>query len=245
MAKAGSHLLIQILRGVCQVGPFCIARVPHVHRQGETRFTPLRVLANLDRLNPGDIAFSKIPARPEYIEAVTKPGRAAIYLYRDPRDVIVSHIFYVTEINRSHPFTEYVTRNFDSLESRIDLFIRGNRGQAGPGIPGILDAYRSYQGWLESASIFQVRYEDLMLRRSETIVKMLEYLERRGSPIALPMTEAVKCVEQAIAPHRSTTFRRGEPGNWRKHFSENNKRIFKELAGSLLLDLGYEQDAGW
>ena len=52
-------------------------------------------------------------------------------------------------------------------------------------------------------------------------------------------------LEQAIAPKKSGTFRKGQPGNWREHFSEANKAFFKENAGDLLIRLGYEKDHDW
>jgi hypothetical protein len=41
------------------------------------------------------------------------------------------------------------------------------------------------------------------------------------------------------------TFRKGTIGSWQNHFSAEHKRVFKELAGNLLIDLGYEQDHDW
>jgi hypothetical protein len=49
----------------------------------------------------------------------------------------------------------------------------------------------------------------------------------------------------AIDPGRSYTFRAGKTGEWRKHFSADHKNKFKEIAGDLLVRLGYEEDQGW
>ena len=39
--------------------------------------------------------------------------------------------------------------------------------------------------------------------------------------------------------------RKGVSGDWREVFTERDKRIFKEEAGELLVELGYEDDLGW
>lgn len=40
-------------------------------------------------------------------------------------------------------------------------------------------------------------------------------------------------------------FRKGRPGDWVNHFSEEHKRLFKELYPDLLVKLGYETSSGW
>ena len=70
--------------------------------------------------------------------------------------------------------------------------------------------------------------------------KILDYLERRGFSPTFPRDQAVAALESAILPKKSGTFRKGKPGNWQEHFSEQNKALFKEMAGDLLIRLGYE-----
>ena len=40
------------------------------------------------------------------------------------------------------------------------------------------------------------------------------------------------------------TFRKGEIGAWRHHLSAEHIAAFKEIAGEVLVDLGYERAAG-
>jgi hypothetical protein len=39
--------------------------------------------------------------------------------------------------------------------------------------------------------------------------------------------------------------RKGVSGDWRGAFTEGDRRIFKEEAGDLLVELGYEKDHDW
>ena len=59
------------------------------------------------------------------------------------------------------------------------------------------------------------------------------------------MIEAIEALKSAIAPNKSGTFRKGKPGNWREHFTENNISRFKDATVDLLLRLGYERDSDW
>jgi len=41
------------------------------------------------------------------------------------------------------------------------------------------------------------------------------------------------------------TFRKGQIGGWRSEFSEEHARAAREIAGPLLVELGYEADPEW
>ncbi len=41
------------------------------------------------------------------------------------------------------------------------------------------------------------------------------------------------------------TFREGKIDSWKKHYSAENKALFKEIAGDLLIKLGYEKNNNW
>ena len=43
----------------------------------------------------------------------------------------------------------------------------------------------------------------------------------------------------------SSFYRKGVAGDWRNHFTEEDRRVFKEEAGELLIRLGYERDLDW
>ena len=71
-------------------------------------------------------------------------------------------------------------------------------------------------------------------------------MESFGVVFSVPRPEAIEVLSQSIKPKKSGTFRKGEPGNWKSHFTDENKRRFKAIAGDLLTRLGYEDsDQDW
>jgi hypothetical protein len=50
---------------------------------------------------------------------------------------------------------------------------------------------------------------------------------------------------EAIQPKKSHTFRSGKTGGWREHFTDEHKKLFKDMTGDLLLKLDYEKDDDW
>jgi hypothetical protein len=99
----------------------------------------------------------------------------------------------------------------------------------------------------------EVRYEDLLERPEEEVKRLFEFLGVDTSK------EVVKrCVESAsfealTGRERGSEdytlgwrkHRKGIAGDWKNEFTERDKEIFKEEAGDLLVELGYEKDHNW
>ena len=60
-----------------------------------------------------------------------------------------------------------------------------------------------------------------------------------------PARTILSALESSINPARSPTFRSGKTGEWKKHFTGEHKKLFKDVAGDLLVKLGYEKDNNW
>ncbi len=245
MPKSGSHLINQVVQGLVRLGPFVNPGFPPVNRDEVNNKLPdAEVMANIQRMRPGDIAYGYIKCCPPFIAPLTTPGRATVFVYRDPRDMIVSHVFYASQMHKGHGMYRYYTETLQTMEERIQAAIQGV-DEPGSELSPIRAKYEGYLGWLEQPAVLCLRFEDLILDRQAALSKILDYLEQRGFTPTLPRPQAVEILQQAIAPKKSGTFRKGQPGNWREHFTAANKAFFKETAGDLLVRLGYEKDDNW
>lgn len=245
MPKSGSHLIIQVLQGLTQIGPFVNPGFPPLNRAEDNSHLPdSAVLARIEGMRPGDIAYGYIKSQEPFVTALTRPGRATIFVYRDPRDMIISHVFYATEIHPGHGMHRYYTQTLANMEARIEAAIRGVE-EPGSELSAIHARYQGYLGWLEQPEVLCLRFEDLIHKRDDAFGQLLDYLERRGFRPRGERPQALQALHQAIIPKKSGTFRKAQPGNWREHFSETNKTSFKELTGDLLVRLGYETDTDW
>jgi len=245
MPKSGSHLIIQVLQGLGRIGPFVNPGFPPVNRAEDNSVLPdSAVLANIEHMAPGDIAYGYVQAHKPFTIALTQPGRATVFVYRDPRDMIVSQVFYATEINPSHGMHRYYTQVLKNTEERINAAIQGVT-EPGSELSGVRARYENYLGWLNLPQVLCLRFEDLILERDVALGNLLDYLEARGFTPEVSRTQAIDVLKQAILPKKSGTFRKATPGNWQEHFTETNKSAFKAVAGDLLLRLGYEESERW
>jgi len=245
MPKSGSHLIIQVLQGLAHLGPFVNPGFPPVNRGEDNRkLGEAAILANIQGMRPGDIGYGYISAVEPYLTVLSQLGRATVFIYRDPRDMIVSHVFYATEMHPGHWMHRYYTQSLASMEERINAAIQGVE-EPGSELTDIRRRYEGYLGWLEQPGVLSLRFESLILERREALGRLLDYLESRGYTPKIPRPQAVELLGQSIAPRKSGTFRKGQPGNWREHFTETNKELFKKNAGDLLIRLGYETTERW
>ena len=131
------------------------------------------------------------------------------------------------------------------MEERLNVAIEGC-DLPGLGLPTVWERYVEHFGWFERDDVLCLKFEDLILNKKQAIGNLLDYVESFGVVFSVPRPEAIEVLSQSINPKKSGTFRKGEPGNWKSHFTDENKRRFKAIAGDLLTRLGYEDsDQDW
>src|SRR6266545_2680081 len=240
--KSGTHLLDQILLGFNRVAPF--SRRLHsfyAEYEGESgrKRSPEQALAWLDSLRPGDVTSAHLFAHDEIVKCVCAPDFIPYFIFRDPRDVVVSHVFYVTDMETRHVHHDYYT-SLPDFDSRLNVSILG-RPDANIEFPNISDRFTPYLGWLEQPSVLKIHFEDLINDRAATLNRIIDHFLARV-PLQAPRQVILESLEASINPSRSPTFRSGKTGEWKKYFTQEHKKIFKEASGDLLVKLGYEKN---
>ena len=243
--KSGTHLLDQILLGFNRVAPF--SRRLHsfyAEYEGESghKRSPEQALAWLDSLRPGDITSAHLFARDEVLQRVCTPDFIPYFIFRDPRDVVVSHVFYVTDMEARHVHHKYY-QSLPDFNARLHVSILG-RPDANIEFPNIADRFAPYLGWLDQPSVLTIHFEDLINDRAAALNRIMDHFLLRV-PLEAPRERILESLESSINPSRSPTFRSGKTGEWKKHFTPEHKKIFKEVAGDLLVKLGYEKNNDW
>ena len=243
--KSGTHLLDQILLGFSNVAPYA-KRVHsfYAEYEGESgkKRDPQQALNWLDSLRTRDIASAHLFARPEAIARVCSDKFAPYFIFRDPRDVVVSHVFYVTDMEARHVHHDYY-QSLPDFNARLTVSILG-RSDTNIEFPNIADRFAPYLGWLDKKEVLTIHFEDLIHQRESTLTSIMDHLLNRVT-LQTPRQLILDSLEASINPKKSPTFRSGKTGEWKKHFTDEHKKIFKEVAGDLLVKLGYEKDNSW
>jgi hypothetical protein len=243
--KSGTHLLDQILLGFSKVAPF--SRRLHsfyAEYDGESgrKHSPEQALAWVNSLKPRDIASAHLFAREQVVKCACSSAFVPYFIFRDPRDVVVSHVFYVTDMEARHVHHDYY-QSLPDFNARLSVSILG-RPKAEIEFPDIAERFAPYLGWLDQPAVMTIHFEDLIHDRPGTLNRLIDHLLVRA-PLRAPRERILESLETSINPKRSPTFRSGKTGEWRKYFTEEHKQIFKDVVGDLLVRLGYEENNDW
>ncbi|MFN2144304.1 MAG: sulfotransferase domain-containing protein [Anaerolineales bacterium] len=244
--KSGTHLLTQVLAGFTGLGPFVNSGLPAVTMfEGSTGDAiPIKTLMRrINRFRPGDIGYGHLHAEPPIVEALCKPGMSAYFILRDPRDVVVSHAYYVTSEDAQHALKAHYDQ-LGNYEEQLTVSITGLEDVQFD-FPDIAGRFDPYIGWLDQPEILVLHYEKFLSQREETLHRVLDHAIARGFAFEGDRDQAVETLSAAIDPASSPTFRKGKSGGWREKFTPAHKELFKQIAGDLLIRLGYEQDLNW
>ena len=243
--KSGTHLLDQILLGFSTVAPY--AKRLHsfyAEYEGESgrKRTPERAMAWINSLGSRDIASAHLFARSEIIQQVCSSAFSPYFIFRDPRDIAVSHVFYVTDMEARHVHHDYY-KSLPDFDSRLRVSILG-RPDTNIEFPNIANRFAPYLGWLDQPAVMKIHFENLVNDRTATLNRIVDHFLARV-PLQTPRGLILDSLESSINPSKSPTFRSGKTGEWKKHFTEEHKMIFKDAAGDLLVRLGYEKNKDW
>ncbi len=243
--KSGSHLLLQILNGFTRILPYRYVDADPIRtitRDGRRR-TSDEVLSDLENVPKGVIGWGYLEATRDNISFLTSSGRVNYFIYRDPRDMLVSQVFFATDLYEEHGMHAYY-RSLPDFSARLKVAITGI-DRDGLRMVSVKQRYEGVFQWLEQKDVMCIRFEDLINDRQAALTAMLDEVEKTGCKIPAPRPRALSVLMDAIQPKKSHTFRSGKTGGWREHFSDEDKKLFKDVAGDLLVKLGYEKDNDW
>lgn len=243
--KSGSHLLLQLLNGFTQIMPYRYVEADPIRTitKGGRRRSSNEILADLLHLPPGVIGWGYLEASAENLAFLCRPGRVNYFIYRDPRDMLVSQVFFATDMYEEHGMHAYY-KSLPDFDARLKVAITGI-DRDGLHMVSVRQRYEGVFQWLAQPNVMCIRFEDLVNNRDATLASMLDEVEKTGYKIPTPREKALSILVDAIQPKKSHTFRAGKTGGWREFFAEEHKRLFKDVAGDLLVRLGYEQSNDW
>lgn len=189
----------------------------------------------------------KVIVSPMYLDAVNflrlpdKGNYRCIFIHRDPRDLVVSDYF---SVSRSHPDLGGVNlwrRAMDLMNKEDGLMLR----LLAMNNYGIFEAIRSWCQPLPPECL-TMRFEDL------TGPNAVEEMAKMFAHLAIPLTEEqVATISETYSfkqlsegrnvgqEDQSSHYRKGQPGDWKNHFTPKVEWMFNYLTNDLVDIAGY------
>jgi len=235
--KCGTHLLmhcLSLLTGITgdDIGPM----MNIMQRQA---YNSAQIAERLHEQERDRIWWTHMTYDKEKANVLLQSGYPTFFIYRDPRDKIVSYVFYYMK-------RRGITLDVNTAITEVILY--GNLDFKRK-TKSIDEHFRRYFPWFDHPGILPIRFEDLVGPMGGGSLETQLALVR-----AIADHIQVDCSDERIAEVARTmfganqlshTFRKGLIGDWKEHFTPEHKELFKQVAGQLLIDLGYEIDLNW
>jgi len=179
-----------------------------------------------------------------FIPFLNNDKNAFFFIYRDPRDQLVSMAYYML---RNWKYARWPRAKEISFNELImELIVSGEIYNDDPPCKNINDLYQKYIPWMHQSAMCVLRFEDLIgPKGGGSLEAQYASIKKIAKHLDVFLTE--KQVRQKAASLFGGThsFRKGQIGSWKSHFTPEHKAAFKEVAGQLLIDLGYEESFDW
>jgi Sulfotransferase domain len=229
--KSGTHLLE---RALCLHPKLYRKVLPTISDETIGKYGELEGL--VDRLRSGQVIVSHLRYDARYPRVLQRRMVRGLFLIRDPHDVVVSQVHYVTKTPNHRHHDVFLSR--PDLRDRLALAIAGDPLR---GVASIRERLDAYAGWLDSDCLV-VRFEDLVGPEGggsandqvRTMRSIFDHLWLHAD------WELIESVCRNVFSAASPTFRSGAIGQWRNSFDPELEALLGDVAGDALARYGYE-----
>jgi hypothetical protein len=159
------------------------------------------------------------------------PESPLIQVIRDGRDVICS-LLTMNWIDLGTGQPAPYTRD---VRTAAEFWVASVRsGRAGLQKPAFRNCYR------------EVRYEDMVLSPETTLRELFRFLEEPWDPCVLEFHKQERRLgDESSASQVTRQLYTSAVGRWSQDMKPEHKSVVKEVAGDLLIELGYAADRDW
>ena len=236
--KAGTNLLSRLIRMM----PNTIDRwtyhidetLPGIERQ-------------LRASRQGQVITAHFPWSTDIASITRELDFRVLLMVRDPRDIAISNVNYVTRMDFSHPLHPALAA-LPNDDARLLAMIEPSK-EIMAELPEVWknDGLATFLPWLVEPNCLIVRFEDLVGEKGGgSDVRQIETIREIAEHIGASLEESqLKSMAEGLFGSGSRTFHKGQIGNWREHFSLEAKAAFKRRSGKALKEFGYESDLDW
>lgn len=188
----------------------------------------------------------------EFEKAFDEMNVCMLFIYRDLRDVAVSQTYHIESadgIYTFHPGKD-IYMAMDSHEDRLMAVVKGVDKY-----PGIIERWKLFYDWIFVPWVLPIRYESMINEPKKVAEKAVNYILTRTTRgktginmmFAQNLVDAInKARENLGTTQYSTSYRKGKTGEWKKEFTPEIIKAFKETDTNYDLErIGYGREKEW
>ncbi|ALG13352.1 hypothetical protein AOZ06_46625 [Kibdelosporangium phytohabitans] len=161
-----------------------------------------------------------------------------LFTYRDPRDVVLSMVNFLSGLTRQGygTFSQFAVFH-EILAAKPTLDERLTYALSDPAFPGFAE-FQNSQWLLHHPRVCRATFEELIGERGggsadrqlAAVTRILEFLDVDADP---------RLIADQLFNDSAFTFYKGRIGAWREVFTARHEALFNERFGHILTDYGY------
>ena len=260
LPKSGTHLLAKALTGLPGVDP----SGRHMDRKTIAEFVDKGVLFPLKgrediniqddfqwikrllkSIPSGRFLTAHLNYHPGIHNVLIGMKYKILLMMRDPRDVVLSWADYIAK-EQNHLLYPFFRGTDPDYRIKCGILGVGSDVTKTRRQPSITELISGHMKWKTMGGAFLVQFEQLIGEKGGGSRAVQQKVMRQLADFF-----EIACADPVIDAICDTlfggtyTFNRGMIGRWRERFTDEHKDIFKEHAGQVLIQLGYETDMDW
>lgn len=218
--KSGTNMVAQALKG---------GQLLTFNPYKERLYQPGVLPEIMDQLQTyHGFARHHLPWRKQYADLLNKPGITTFFLYRDPRDIIVSWKYWISRPKFGEGWLNFRLKSGELVADCIDPYTEIIK--AAPA------KFNQFMKWLNEDFVNQLRYEQLMENEAEQFRRIHKLIGGAFGDIAEMRSRIIRKYDE----QRNPTFRRGGSGDWKNEFEPHHIDLFMKVGMMEIMErLGY------
>lgn len=236
--KSGTNLLIRTLSLLSPLRR-------KLMRTLNESLNPARLDARIRSIRAGEFAAAHLKYTPELAACISDAGVKHVLMVRDPRDIAISNVVYITHKDAGHRLHHYYHDVLKSDDERLEATLKGISAENLPDQRAALGLHThliGFSGWLDQPNCHLVRFEDLVGPcgggATEAQQRALRDLARF---LSIPLSdESIGPLAARLFDQSSRTFHKGQIGTWRDGFTAAARAEFWHENAEIMHKLGYE-----
>lgn len=168
--KSGTNLIEEVLH-------YCPLTRGKIQRTLLPTMAMDKIIHKLSSLKKGQCIPAHLYYSEEVMDVITSNGIKVIFVIRDIRDSLLSHITYLEKIDTTHPHAK-IFEKYNSLDEKLEIYLNGSEE-----FLRWSDFVNNYRGWYTAKqNVLVVRFEELInpednwISRTNTLKSIAAFL---------------------------------------------------------------------
>lgn len=182
-------------------------------------------LRTLSSIKKGQFLLAHMQYHPTIVDTANDNNIKIIHLIRDPRDVMLSHLNYIENMDLTQKSHKFISQ-FRTRPEKLNAMLVGKDNVLEP----FAKVLHKFEPWINHKDVLCIKFEDLIGEKGGgSKSKQQKVVKEICNFIGLKIDdESIETISNLIYSPKSSTFNKGKIDNWRHSLNEEEKQLIND-----------------